>query len=197
MHLLKQEQLYMTSKRRAWAPKLARSIGLTVLAGAAIYTFSPAVQNQFGSVKPQAQRALADHFSVQILNGGEWSLREQRGKVVLVNFWATWCPPCRVETPALVVLQRKYADRGFTVAGVTMDEEPHSTVPDFMKKYGIVYPILTPTEQLSLIDRVESLPTSILIDKSGRIARTYVGLVTESGLSDDIEAVLSEREGGA
>jgi thiol-disulfide isomerase/thioredoxin len=134
---------------------------------------------------------------VQTLNGDKWSLSEQRGKVVLVNFWATWCPPCRVETPALVGLHRKYAERGFTVAGVAMDEEPWSTVPDFMKKYGIVYPILTPTEQLSLIDRVESLPTSILIDKSGRIARTYVGLVTESGLSDDIEAVLAEKEGGA
>jgi cytochrome c biogenesis protein CcmG/thiol:disulfide interchange protein DsbE len=197
MRLLKQEQLYMTSNRRAWARTLARKIGLAFLAGAAIYTFSPAVQNQVGSVKPRAQRASADDFTVQILNGDNWTLSEQRGKVVLVNFWATWCPPCRVETPALVRLHRKYANRGFTVAGVTMDEEPQRAVPDFLKQYGIVYPILTPTAQLSLIDRVESLPTSILIDKSGHIARTYIGLVTESGLSDDIEAVLSEKAGGA
>ena len=78
-----------------------------------------------------------------------------------------------------------------------MDEEPQDTVLAFVSKYGISYPILTPTGQMSLIDRVEALPTSILIDKSGRIARTYVGLVTEIGLSDDIEAVLSEKAGGA
>jgi thiol-disulfide isomerase/thioredoxin len=187
----------MISKRRFWAPKLARKIGLALLAGAAIYAFSPALQNQFGSVKPEAQRKRAGDFTVQTLNGDPWSLSEQRGKVVLVNFWATWCPPCRVETPALVELHKKYVDRGFTVAGVTMDEAPQSTVPDFLKKYGVGYPILTPTEQLTLMDRVEALPTSMLIDKSGRVARTYVGMVTESGLSDDIEAVLSEQKGGA
>jgi hypothetical protein len=88
-------------------------------------------------------------------------------------------------------------DRGFTVAGVTMDEAPQSTVPDFLKKYGVGYPILRPTQHLTLMDRVEALPTSMLIDKSGRVARTYVGMVTESGLSDDIEAVLSEQKGGA
>jgi cytochrome c biogenesis protein CcmG/thiol:disulfide interchange protein DsbE len=124
-------------------------------------------------------------------------LEEHQGKVVLVNFWATWCPPCRVETPALVDLHANYADRGFTIAGITMDDEPQDAVPAFVSKYGISYPILTPTVQLSLIDRVEALPTSILIDKSGRIARTYVGLVTEIGLSDDIEDLLLERAGSA
>ena len=187
----------MTSNGRRWAPKLARTIGLSFLAGAAIYAFSPAVRNQFGSVHPEAQRAHVSDFTVQSLNGDKWSLEDQQGKVVLVNFWATWCPPCRFETPALVDLHTKYADRGFTVAGITMDEEPQDTVPEFVKKYGISYPILTPTEQLSLMDRVEALPTSILIDKSGRIARTYVGLVTETGLSDDIEALLSEKAGSA
>lgn len=187
----------MTSNRRLRAPKLARTIGLAFLAGAAIYAFSPAVRNQFGSVRPEAQRVLVENFTVRSLNGDEWSLDEQRGKVVLVNFWATWCPPCRVETPALVDLHAKYANRGFTIAGITMDEAPHNTVPAFVNKYGITYPILTPTDQLPLIDRVEALPTSILIDKSGRIARTYVGLVTEIGLSDDIEALLSEKAGGA
>jgi thiol-disulfide isomerase/thioredoxin len=187
----------MISSRRLGARKFARTIGLTFLAGAAIYAFSPAVQNQFGSVRPEAQRTRVSNFTVQSLNGDKWSLEDQRGKVVLVNFWATWCPPCRVETPALVDLHSKYANRGFTIAGITMDEEPQDTVPAFVNKYGISYPILTPTAQLSLIDRVEALPTSILIDRSGRIARTYIGLVTEIGLSDDIEALLSEKAGGA
>lgn len=183
----------MASNYRRWAPKVFRTVALAALAGAVIYAFSPAVRNQFGSVGRQDQRATADNFAVRTLNGEKWSLGEQRGKVVLVNFWATWCPPCRVETPALVDLHKKYAEQGFTVAGISMDEDPQDTVPSFVTRYGIPYPILTPTSEMSLIDRVEALPTSILIDKSGRIARTYVGLVTEVGLSDDIEALLSEK----
>ena len=187
----------MASSTRSKATKALRTVGLAVLAGAAIYAFSPAVRNQFGSVSPAHQRARADNFSVRTLKGESWSLEEQRGNVVLVNFWATWCPPCRIETPSLVDLHKKYADRGFTVAGITMDEEPQDSVPAFVGKYGIPYPILVPTGQLSLMDRVEALPTSVLLDRSGRIARTYVGLVTEVGLSDDIEALLSEKDGGA
>jgi hypothetical protein len=76
-----------------------------------------------------------------------------------------------------------------------MDEVPQDTVPAFVSKYRIPYPILIPNAQLSLIDRVEALPTSVLIDKSGRIARTYVGIVTKTGLSDDIEALLLEKGG--
>jgi len=186
----------MTFIRRPWAQKLTRAIGLVFFVGAAIYLFSPAIRNLFGSVQPEAQRTLARDFSVQSLAGHKWSLEDQRGQVVLVNFWATWCPPCRIETPALVGLHAKYAARGFTVAGITMDEEPLNTVPAFVKSYGIQYPILTPTDKLPILDLVEALPTSILIDKSGRIARTYVGLVTQIGLSDDIEALLSEKAEG-
>jgi cytochrome c biogenesis protein CcmG, thiol:disulfide interchange protein DsbE len=114
-----------------------------------------------------------------------------------VNFWATWCLPCRIETPSLVDLHKRYADGGFTVAGVTMNDDPEEAVPAFVKKYGIPYPILRPTDQMSLLDRVEALPTSVLIDKSGRIARTYVGMVTEIGLRDDIETLLAQELRGA
>lgn len=186
----------MRFDRPPWMRKLIRTMGVTLLAGAAIYAFSPAVRNQFGSVNPVAKRTHAGTFTVETLGGEKWSLAEHRGKVVLVNFWATWCPPCRIETPALVDLHRKYADRGFTVAGVTMDEEPAEAVPAFVKKYGIPYPILTPTAELSLLNRVEAIPASVLIDKSGRVARTYIGLVTEIGLRDDIETLLSENAGG-
>ena len=186
----------MTSNRRLWAAKFAKTVGLAVVAGAAFYAFSPAVQNQFGSVQPEAQRTLAGNFTAKSLSGEDWSLEGQRGKVVLVNFWATWCPPCRVETPSLVSLHKKYAGQGFTVAGITMDEDPQDAVPDFVTKFGIAYPVLTPSAQLPLMKRVAALPTSFLIDKSGRIARTYVGLVTETGLSDDIEALLAEKQGG-
>jgi peroxiredoxin len=182
------------SIRERRAARVGRTVGLIFLAGAAIYAFSPAVRNQFGSVRPPAERVQADDFSVRNLNGEKWSLQDQRGKVVLVNFWATWCPPCRIETPALVDLYEKYSEQGFTVAGITMDDEPEAAVPDFLKKYQIRYPILVPAAQFSLLNEVEALPTSVLIDRSGRIARKYVGLVTERGLTDDIETLLAEND---
>jgi len=171
--------------------KLAKTGVLVLIAFALVYIFSP---NQFGTINPQHGRAALDDFTLQSLKGEKWSLRDQRGKVVLVNFWATWCPPCRMETPGLVDLQSKFAQRGFTVAGITMDEDPGVSVPDFVKKYGIQYPILIPGSHSSVADQVEALPTSILIDRSGRVARRFVGMVTEHSLSTDIEALLAEKE---
>jgi len=182
----------MTSNGRRWAKKIARWTALAVITGAVLYTFVPAVQNQFGSVDPETKRLHGGNFTARSLKGDEWSLGDQRGKVVLLNFWATWCPPCRVETPSLVSLHAKYGDRGFTVVGITMDDNPQIEVPAFIAKFGIRYQVLVPNDQISLMQHVETIPTSFLIDKTGRIARTYVGLVTEIGLRDDIEALLSE-----
>jgi cytochrome c biogenesis protein CcmG/thiol:disulfide interchange protein DsbE len=130
------------------------------------------------------------------MQGEEWTLAGNRGKVVLVNFWATWCPPCRIETPALVGLHNKYSARGFTVAGITMDDDPGATVPVFVQKYSITYPILVPAGSFPLLDTIDTLPTSLLIDRAGRVARTYQGMVTERGLQDDIESLLAEPDGG-
>ena len=181
---------------RATKVRLLKKLALIAIAVAAIYAFSPAAQNQFGSVKPRAERtARADNVRATTLDGANWSLAAQSGKVVLLNFWATWCPPCRVETPALVALHNKYAAQGFTVAGISMDDDPRGAVPSFAQRYGIPYPLLVPSPDLEKINQVESLPTSILIDRSGRIARTYRGMVTETGLRDDIESLLAEHKG--
>lgn len=183
--------------KRQRAAMLRKTVGLVLVAGAALYAFSPVVRNLFGSVKPPQQRTVAGEFTARTLNDESWSLDQQRGKVVLLNIWATWCPPCRIETPSLVALQQKFSNQGFTVAGVTMDDQPRETVPAFVAKYRVEYPILIPAGQYPLIDGVQTLPTSILIDKSGRIARVYTGLVTEMGLSDDIKTLLAENQRGA
>jgi cytochrome c biogenesis protein CcmG, thiol:disulfide interchange protein DsbE len=176
------------------AAKALRTMGMIAIAGAAMYAFSPALQNQFGSVKPAGERvAPAGDLRVATLDAHTWSLADHKGKVILLNFWATWCPPCRVETPSLVSLHNRYSARGFTVAGISLDEDPHSAVPEFVRSHSIPYPILVPSSDFPMLNTVDSLPTSVLIDRSGRVARTYRGLVTEVGLRDDIEALLSEQ----
>lgn len=174
------------------AAKVLRTTALAAAAGAAIYALSPTVQNQFGSVPPPAERAPSSELLVRTLEGEPWSLADRSGQVVLINFWATWCPPCRIETPALVALHERYEQQGFTVAGVTLDDDPQSTVPGFVRQYQMSYPVLVPAGDFPMLATVEALPTSLLLDRAGRIARTYRGMVTERGLRDDIEALLAE-----
>ena len=174
--------------------KRMRTIGLSAILVAGIFAFSPTVQNQIGGVQSPHERSRPiPDFTTKTLDGTAWSLNDYRGKVVLLNFWATWCPPCRIETPALVALHNRFAPQGFLVAGMAMDEDPLSDVPEFVRKFAIPYPILVQPQDTSQIKHIEVLPTSILIDRSGRIARIYQGLVTERGLTDDIEALLAER----
>ncbi len=135
-------------------------------------------------------------LSLPALNGGRWSLAEERGKIVVVNFWATWCPPCRMETPGLVSIANRYAAKGVQVVGVSMDDEPQRAVPAFVSRFGIPYPILLPTADSPLASSIESLPTSLLIDRNGRVVRTYLGAVDERTLAKDIDQLLSEHNGG-
>jgi cytochrome c biogenesis protein CcmG/thiol:disulfide interchange protein DsbE len=184
----------MFSPLSSKAANVIRTAAVIAIAGVAIYSFSPTLQNQFGSVKASSERAApANDVTVKTLEGVNWSLAQQKGKVVLVNFWATWCPPCRIETPALVQLHSKYAAQGFMVAGITMDDDPREVVPEFVRKYAITYPILVPAAQSPMLNNVEVLPTSLLIDRSGRVARTYRGMVTERALRADIESLLAEK----
>jgi cytochrome c biogenesis protein CcmG, thiol:disulfide interchange protein DsbE len=164
-----------------------------VAAIAIVYAVTPLARNHLGGVGEPAQRAALPDFALPLLNGGgDWKLSEHRGTVVLLNFWATWCPPCRTETPGLVNLHNRYSQQGFTVLGVTFDEEPLEAVPDFERKYNISYPMALPHPGFEMAGEVRSLPTSVLIDRQGRVARTYQGLVAERALRRDIEALLAE-----
>ena len=168
-----------------------RHIWILLTAGLLMYALSPIVGNQLGTVKPINERSGPLEFTLSALDGSRWSLAEHRGKVVLVNFWATWCPPCRIETPDLVDTHNALKDRGFTVVGVSLDEDPQEAVPQFVKWYGVPYPILLPAPGVG--DQISSLPTSILLDRNGRVARTYVGIVTEAAVSKDVQALLNEE----
>lgn len=174
------------------AGKLFRTFGLAVVTIAIVFAFSPSLRNGIGSVDPPDKRPAAGELQGVQLNGDSWSLTSEKGKVVLVNLWATWCPPCRAETPDLVRLHERYRSQGFTVAGVTMDEDPAKAVPGFAKQYKISYPIVVPQESSALVDSTDVLPSSFLIDQHGRVARRYTGMVSEKGLADDIEALLRE-----
>ena len=145
-----------------------------------------------GLRSPDRRSALTP-FRLQVLGGSSWALEEQRGSVVLLNFWATWCGPCRMETPDLVTLAHTYGPRGLRVAGITMDEEPASVVPAFVKRYHVPYPILVPDQGFGLANLIQALPTTFLLDRQGRVARMFRGARTAEAMAPDIERLLSEK----
>jgi cytochrome c biogenesis protein CcmG/thiol:disulfide interchange protein DsbE len=146
-------------------------------------------------------------FTLKDLDDHDVSLSEFKGKVVLVNFWATWCGPCKIEIPWLVELQDKYAARGFTVLGVAMDEEGKNTVAPFVRKdrfkidgtaQSMNYPIVLGNDATA--DKFGGLlgfPTSVLISKDGHVVKRVDGLVSYGEIDKAIQSQLDANEGSA
>lgn len=109
-------------------------------------------------------------YSATWLDGSKFELASMRDKVVLLNVWATWCGPCRFEIPELEILHKKYAQRGFAVVGVSVDEGGPQAVREFIDEQKVTYPIaLDPEGKLASVFQTSVLPTSVLIDRQGKI----------------------------
>jgi len=146
------------------------------------------------SAKPAPEVTLKD------LDGKDLSLAQYKGKVVLVNFWATWCEPCQVEIPWLIEMQQKYAAKGFTVLGIAMDEEGASVVTPWVKnerfdvngsKSQMNYPIVVGNDAAA--DKFGGLlgyPTSILVSRDGKVIKRITGLISYDEISKSIESQL-------
>lgn len=171
---------------------LKNVFGAMIVIGVLFFAFAPQSVWQSKNVAPESERKASESFALPALDGKVWKLDEHRGQVVLVNFWATWCPPCRAETPGLVRLANDYRSQGLEVVGISLDEDTGAIRP-FIDEYQIPYPILLPSDQANLPLLVEALPTTLLYDRQGRIAKRYVGGVAESIFKADVERLLAER----
>ena len=144
------------------------------------------------TVKPEKDRHVAPDFSLKDATGKTVKLSEYRGKVVLLNFWATWCEPCQIEIPWFIDLQQTYKDRDFVVLGASMDDDGWDSVKPYIEKRKINYRMVIANEELSAkFGGVENLPTTFIIDREGRIATTHVGLVSKSLYQNDILNLLN------
>jgi cytochrome c biogenesis protein CcmG/thiol:disulfide interchange protein DsbE len=166
-------------------------LGWAALAAAAVVFPFISHGGRRGDVLPETQRKKMPEIVMPDLANSIWRLSDHRGKVVLVNFWASWCPPCRDETPGFVRLSSEYRGRGLEVAGVSMDD---SDVPvrQFVKSFRVPYPVLLPAADSPLLAAIGSLPTTFLVDRHGRIAGHYVGEVSESAIRADVNRLLAE-----
>jgi peroxiredoxin len=142
-------------------------------------------------------RKEAPDFTLQDANGATVRLSDYKGKVVLLDFWATWCGPCKVEIPWFIEFEQQYKDRGFAVLGVSMDEGGWDPIKDYITKEKINYRILLGNDPVGeAYGGVDSLPTTFLIDRDGRIAAKHEGIEPSNGkdeIRDEIIRLLEAK----
>jgi cytochrome c biogenesis protein CcmG/thiol:disulfide interchange protein DsbE len=146
----------------------------------------------------------APPFALEDLSGKKVSLADYKGKAVLINFWATWCGPCKVETPWLVDLRNQYAAKGFEILGISTDEidrsdakmfgETRKEIGDFVQKLHMPYPVLIEGDSLSKpYGGLDAMPTSFFVDRNGKIVAATMGISSK----DDIEANIQKALGSS
>ncbi len=145
-------------------------------------------------VARMGERRMAPDFTLLDASGKPVGLSDFRGQVVLLNFWATWCDPCRVEIPWFVEFQQSYRDDGFAILGVSLDQDGWKSVKPYIEKQKVNYRVMVGGDEIAQVyDGLESLPTTLLIDRIGRIAVTHVGLVERKTYEEELKALLAER----
>jgi thiol-disulfide isomerase/thioredoxin len=115
-----------------------------------------------------------------------------KGKIVVLDFWATWCGPCRAEIPAFVALQKEYAPEGLVVVGASVDEGSAATVKDFTQKLGMNYPIVLADEKMEqAFGGIEAIPTTFIIDRAGRVVKKDSGFANKGEFEQEIKPLLN------
>jgi thiol-disulfide isomerase/thioredoxin len=162
-----------------------RLTGLLVAAFLCLDTAPPFSQ------QASAARTPAPDWELSGLNGKTVKFSDFRGKVVILDFWATWCAPCRLEIPHFVELQKRYGDKGLAVIGVSLDEQGSETVKKFVKQYGVNYPIVIGNQKVvEAYGGIVAVPTTFVIDRQSRIVSRHVGYDDKAAFEQEIQSLL-------
>jgi thiol-disulfide isomerase/thioredoxin len=136
---------------------------------------------------------LAPAWESQGLDGKTIRSGDFKGKVVVLDFWATWCPPCRAEIPGFIELQKKYAAQGLAVVGVSVDEAGLKTVNTFAEKNGINYPVvLADNKIVDAYGGIDGLPTTFIIDRNGHIVKQHLGFTAPAEFEKEVAPLLAQ-----
>ena len=170
-----------------------RRMGSIILIATLVaFALALAVQLSFRS-ETQPTEGPAPDFYLELFDGSDFRLSEQKGKVVLINFWASWCGACREEAPLLQALYREYQDDGLLIIGVNWLESSRQKALDYIDEFGITFPNGEDVSEIvARLYNITAVPESFLIDKEGNIQQAIIGIINIDELSVTIETLLAE-----
>ncbi len=177
-------------KRNAWI------LGLLAIVVALMITAPRFLKpRHYGNLPTTAAAGrTAPDFELKDINGKMVKLSDFRGKAVVLNFWATWCAPCKTEIPWFEDLQNRYGSQGLAVVGVALDDSGDSEIAQFAKEMKMNYPVLLGKEETSdLYGGVDALPTTFYIDRNGKIITSVPGLIDRKEIEDNIIKALNTK----
>src|SRR5689334_5666075 len=162
-----------------------------ILALAAVVMFAAAPA--FAELQKPAARKPASDFSLPGRDGKAVKLSSLKGKVVLLDFWATWCTGCKVEIPWFIEFDKAYRAQGLSALGVAMDDEGWKKVEPYLKQHPISYPVVAGSLDSVAAYEIGALPITVLIDRSGRVAARHIGVVDKKMFEAELKQLLAEK----
>ena len=181
-------------KSRKAFPLILLAAGLVLIAASGYFIFQDASVQSSPSTVPVQVSFSAPELTLTDLDGVTHSLADYQGQVVLVNLWATWCPPCKAEMPTLEAYYNKYKDKGFTIIAIN-DGDPTPDVIQFTKDYELTFPIWLDPTYIATEDAFKTLnlPSSFVIDKSGIVRLQWIGEINRKTLEKFVTPIIKEN----
>jgi len=170
---------------------------VAIVAAAMLY-FGFHMARRSGPAPRITKSGPAPDFTLQSLDGNTMRLSDLKGKAVLLNFWATWCSPCKIEMPWFIELQKQYGSQGLQIVGVAMDDSSKEDIAKFAKDMGVNYPVLLGKEEVGdAYGGVPALPETFFIGRDGKIVDKIIGLKGKSEIEDSIKKALNTQAGNS
>jgi cytochrome c biogenesis protein CcmG/thiol:disulfide interchange protein DsbE len=181
--------------RNRLSPLLFLGLGLVLIAGSAYFLFQNRPSQTELAAVPVKVNYPAPVLSLTEIHGQPVSLANLRGQIVLVNLWATWCPPCKKEMPELQAFYNKHKDQGFTIVAIN-DGDPTAEVVQFVKDYGLTFPVWLDPKYIATEQAFKTLnlPTSFVINRAGTVVLSWVGGINRKNLEKYVTPIIEEQQ---